>query len=144
MRFGQHSIDRFASALNTLLPRYNACWKDPTCEAMDALHLLDNDWRRENKWCNPPWPLLPNLVPKLRQSGATVTVVAHGLTRKVWHRALTEMASKEIIFTPRRDLFQPRRRALRGTTCSPHWHVTIFCVPFRRGSTCDEERPMLR
>jgi hypothetical protein len=24
MRFGQHSIDRFASALNTLLPRYNA------------------------------------------------------------------------------------------------------------------------
>jgi hypothetical protein len=25
MRFGKHSIDRFASALNTLLPRYNAC-----------------------------------------------------------------------------------------------------------------------
>jgi hypothetical protein len=23
-RFGKHSIDRFASALNTLLPRYNA------------------------------------------------------------------------------------------------------------------------
>eukprot|EP00873_Tetraselmis_striata_P012486 jgi/Tetstr1/432750/TSEL_022116.t1 len=30
-RFGPHSIDRFASALNTLIPRYNAAWLDPTC-----------------------------------------------------------------------------------------------------------------
>eukprot|EP00873_Tetraselmis_striata_P025467 jgi/Tetstr1/445731/TSEL_033379.t1 len=29
-RFGPHSIDRFASALNTMLPRYNAAWLDPT------------------------------------------------------------------------------------------------------------------
>jgi hypothetical protein len=144
MRFGKHSIDRFASALNTLLPRYNADWKDLTCEAMDALHLRDNDWRRVNKWCNRPWPLLPNLVQKLRQSGATATVVAPRWTGKVWHQALTEMAFEEIIVAPRRDLFQPRRRALRGTTCSPHWHVTIFRVPFRRGSTCDEERSLLR
>jgi hypothetical protein len=48
MRFKKHSIDRFASALNTLLPRYNAGSKDPTCEAVDALHLPYNDWRREN------------------------------------------------------------------------------------------------
>eukprot|EP00873_Tetraselmis_striata_P002689 jgi/Tetstr1/422953/TSEL_013732.t1 len=47
-RFGPHSIDRFASALNTLLPRYNAAWLDPTCEAVDSLHLPDADLRREN------------------------------------------------------------------------------------------------
>eukprot|EP00873_Tetraselmis_striata_P036665 jgi/Tetstr1/456929/TSEL_043599.t1 len=35
-RFGPHSIDRFASALNTMLPRYNAVFLDPTCEAMDC------------------------------------------------------------------------------------------------------------
>jgi hypothetical protein len=40
MRFGQNSIDRFASALNT---RYNTGWRDPTCEAVDALHLHDED-----------------------------------------------------------------------------------------------------
>jgi hypothetical protein len=55
-RFGKHSIDRFASALNTLLPRYNARWRDPTCEAVDALHLLDSNWRKEKKWCNPRGP----------------------------------------------------------------------------------------
>jgi hypothetical protein len=76
LRFGQHSIHRFASALKTLLPRYNAGWKDPTCEAVDALHLPDDEWCRENNRCNPPWPLLPNLVQKLRQSGAAATIVA--------------------------------------------------------------------
>jgi hypothetical protein len=38
---------------------------------------------------------------------------------KVWHHALTKMASEELIVAPRRDLFQPGRRALRGTKCSP-------------------------
>jgi hypothetical protein len=133
-RFGKHSIDCFASALNTLLPRYNAGWKDPTCEAVDALHLPDNDWRKENNWCNPPWPLLPNLVQKLRQSVAAATVVAPRWTGKVWHQALTELASEEIIIAPRRDLFQPRRRVLRGTIGSPHRHLTIFRVSFRLGS----------
>jgi hypothetical protein len=47
-RFGRHPIDHFASALKTLLPRYNADWRDPTCEAVDALHLSGENWRREN------------------------------------------------------------------------------------------------
>jgi hypothetical protein len=47
MRFGKHSIDRLASALDTLLPRYNAGGKDPTCEGVDALHLPDNEWRKK-------------------------------------------------------------------------------------------------
>jgi hypothetical protein len=61
-RFGRHSIERFASALNKLLPRYNVRWKDPTCETVDALQLSDSNWRKENNWCNPPRLLLPNLV----------------------------------------------------------------------------------
>eukprot|EP00873_Tetraselmis_striata_P022713 jgi/Tetstr1/442977/TSEL_031037.t1 len=84
-RFGPHSIDRFASALNTLLPRYNAAWLDPTCESVDSLHLPDADWRRENNWCNAPWPLLPDLVHKLQQSGAAATVVAPRWEGKAWH-----------------------------------------------------------
>eukprot|EP00873_Tetraselmis_striata_P042108 jgi/Tetstr1/462372/TSEL_007378.t1 len=39
------TIDRFASALNTMVPRYSAAWLDPTCEAVDSLHLPDADWR---------------------------------------------------------------------------------------------------
>eukprot|EP00873_Tetraselmis_striata_P009540 jgi/Tetstr1/429804/TSEL_019671.t1 len=74
--WGAHSVDRFASAMNAMLPRYNAAWLDPGCEAMDSMHLSDAEWRRENIYCNPPWPLPPDLVQKLRQSGAAATVVA--------------------------------------------------------------------
>eukprot|EP00873_Tetraselmis_striata_P014461 jgi/Tetstr1/434725/TSEL_023778.t1 len=74
--WGAHSVDRFASAMNAMLPRNNAAWLDPGCEAVDSLHLSDAEWRRENNYCNPPWPLLPDLVQKLRQSGAAATVVA--------------------------------------------------------------------
>eukprot|EP00873_Tetraselmis_striata_P014170 jgi/Tetstr1/434434/TSEL_023534.t1 len=114
-RFGPHSIDRFASALNTLLPRYNAVWLDPTCEAVDALHLPDADWRRENNLCNAPWPLLPDLVQKLQQSVAAATVVAPRWEGKAWHQALTEMAVEELTVAPRASLFRPGRRDGRGT-----------------------------
>jgi hypothetical protein len=69
-QFGPHTIDRFASALNTLLPRYNENWLDPSCEAMDALYLADSAWKKNNNWCNPPWLMLPDLALKLHQSGA--------------------------------------------------------------------------
>jgi hypothetical protein len=65
-QFGPHKIDRFASALNTLLPRYNANRLNPSCEAVDSLHFADNQWREENNWCRPPWPLLPDLAQKLQ------------------------------------------------------------------------------
>eukprot|EP00873_Tetraselmis_striata_P017714 jgi/Tetstr1/437978/TSEL_026608.t1 len=109
-RFGPHSIDRFASALNTLLPRYNAAWLDPTCEAVDSLHLPDADWRHENNWCNAPWPLLLDLVQKLRQSGAAATVVAPRWEGKAWHHALTELAVEELTVAPRAGLFRPGRQ----------------------------------
>eukprot|EP00873_Tetraselmis_striata_P001518 jgi/Tetstr1/421782/TSEL_012685.t1 len=83
--WGAYSVDRFASALNAMLPRYNAAWLDPGCEAVDSLHLSDAEWRRENNYCNPPWPLLPDLVQKLHQSGEAATVVAPRWEGKVWH-----------------------------------------------------------
>eukprot|EP00873_Tetraselmis_striata_P039900 jgi/Tetstr1/460164/TSEL_005480.t1 len=114
-RFGPHSIDRFASSLNTLLPRYNAAWLDPTCEAVDSLHLPNADWRRENNWCNAPWSLLPDLVQKLQQSGAAAIVVAPRWEGKAWHQALTEMAVEELTVAPRAGLFRPGRRDGRGS-----------------------------
>jgi hypothetical protein len=52
-QFAPHTIDRFASALNTLLPSYNANMLDPSCEAVDSLYLADTQWREKNNRCNP-------------------------------------------------------------------------------------------
>eukprot|EP00873_Tetraselmis_striata_P001731 jgi/Tetstr1/421995/TSEL_001239.t1 len=118
-RFCPHSIDRFASALITLLPRYNAAWLDPTCEAVDSLHLPDADWRRENNWCNAPWPLLPDLVQKLQQSGAAATVVAPRWEGTAWHQALTDMTVEELTVAPRAGFFRPGRRDRRASSLQP-------------------------
>eukprot|EP00873_Tetraselmis_striata_P014674 jgi/Tetstr1/434938/TSEL_023934.t1 len=143
-QFGPHSIDRFASALNTLLPRYNAAWLDPTCEAVDSLHLPDADWRRENNWCNAPWPLLPDLVQKLQQSGAAATVMAPRWEGKAWHHALTEMAGEELTVVPRAGLFRPGRRDGRAA-----WAPAIaasyasYCMKQYFRFSEEERRPAL-
>eukprot|EP00873_Tetraselmis_striata_P004552 jgi/Tetstr1/424816/TSEL_015319.t1 len=95
-RFGLHYIDRFASALNTLLPRCNVAWLDPSCEAVDSLHVLDAGWRRENNLCNAPWPVLPNnLVLKLVHSGAAAAVVGPRWDGKAWHHVLAKIAVED-------------------------------------------------
>eukprot|EP00873_Tetraselmis_striata_P021815 jgi/Tetstr1/442079/TSEL_003162.t1 len=136
-RFGPHSIDRFASALNTLLPRYNAAWLGPTCEAVDSLHLPDADWRRENNWCNAPWPLLPDLVQKLHQNGAAATVVAPRWEGKAWHQALTEMAVEELTVAPRAGLFRTGRRDGRAAWAPATAASYASCMELR---FCEEER----
>jgi hypothetical protein len=48
-RWGAHSINRFASMLNTQLPHFNAGWRD---------------------YCDPPSTALPTVATKLRILGA--------------------------------------------------------------------------
>jgi hypothetical protein len=116
---GPHTIDRFASALNMLLPRYNANWLDSSSETVIALHLSDANWRDENNWCNPPWHVLPALAQKLLQSGATFTMVAPRWQGKAWHQALPELACNETVMSARAHWFRPGRRPGRGTIGKP-------------------------
>eukprot|EP00873_Tetraselmis_striata_P004939 jgi/Tetstr1/425203/TSEL_015664.t1 len=68
-KLGACTIDRFATAENALLPHYNARWRDPRCEAVDAMRLSDAEWRCGRNWCNPPWNLIGELVSKPESSG---------------------------------------------------------------------------
>ena len=47
----QHSVDRFATALNALLPRFNSRWEQPGAKAVNSLALSDEHWRSEKNWC---------------------------------------------------------------------------------------------
>ena len=53
-QWGPHHIDRFATAENAQLRRYNSKWLDPRTEAVDSLRLFDTEWALEHNWCNPP------------------------------------------------------------------------------------------
>jgi hypothetical protein len=85
-RWGPHTIDRFASMLNAQLPRFSARWRDPQCEDVDCLRLLDAAWYRENNYCNPrglPYlrspPSWPNHKPQ-RQSSPPASRTKRGTT----------------------------------------------------------------
>eukprot|EP00873_Tetraselmis_striata_P006395 jgi/Tetstr1/426659/TSEL_016929.t1 len=84
-KWGACTIDRFATSENALLPRYNARWRDPRCEAVDALRLSDVAWRCERNWCNPPWNLIGDLVSKLESSGAPAIVIVPYWPDKAWY-----------------------------------------------------------
>ena len=55
-KLGPYSYDMCAAidGSNAQLPNY---WtKERSC--------MDQDWRNENLWCNPPWDLLPDIITK--------------------------------------------------------------------------------
>ena len=131
--WGPYSIDRFATMENAMLPRYNARWRDPRCEAVDSLRLSDQHWRVNANWCNPPWELLQELVLKLQRSGASATVVAPNWVGESWHQQLMELSSDIIIYPPARDLFFPGRLGARAGVGRPGWSVVVCRVPSRRG-----------
>eukprot|EP00873_Tetraselmis_striata_P000014 jgi/Tetstr1/420278/TSEL_001027.t1 len=130
-KWGACTIDRFATSENALLPRYNARWRDPRCEAVDALRLSDGAWRCERNWCNPPWNLIGDLVSKLESSGAPAIVIVPYWPDKAWYQLLSEMCSDMRSWKPRHDLFIPGRTGDRLPVGAPRWPVVAFNIPAR-------------
>eukprot|EP00873_Tetraselmis_striata_P003446 jgi/Tetstr1/423710/TSEL_014344.t1 len=130
-KWGACTIDRFATSENALLPRYNARWRDPRCEAVDALRLSDAAWRCERNWCNPPWNLIGDLVSKLESSGAPAIVIVPYWPDKAWYQLLSEMCSDMRSWKPRHDLFIPGRTGDRLPVGAPRWPVVAFNIPAR-------------
>jgi hypothetical protein len=124
--WGPHTVDRFATANDKQLPRFNSRERGPGCEAVDAMAQPDAEWRRERNWCHPPWALLPALAAKLRVSGASATVVAPTWRSAPWYGELLALCSELRVEPARRDLFE--RAPAQGPTS---WSVTVFKVPLR-------------
>ena len=99
-RFGPHTVDRFASASDALLPRVNSERPTPRGAGVDAFAQVD--WGLGRSWCHPPWRLLPRLALFLRQTGAAATVVAPDWPGRAWYQALRELASAQLRLPPRR------------------------------------------
>jgi hypothetical protein len=131
--WGLHTVDRFASSTNKQIPRYNSKWRDGTAEAVDSLHLSDQEWRAENNWCNPPWELLDDLALKLRKSGAAATVIAPYWPKKPWFLHLSEMSTESVDMPPSHDLFSPQRQQGHAGVGPSAWSVVAFRLPLRPG-----------
>ena len=128
-RWGLHTIDRFATANNHQLPKFNSQFCDPLSSGVDALAQSDQDWRQENNWVNPPWELLDDVVAKLRNSGGAATVIAPDWPDRAWYQRLLELSS-EIVTMPRHhNMFYPGRLGSSVAIGPSSWNAVAFRVP---------------
>ncbi|KAK3282144.1 hypothetical protein CYMTET_10105 [Cymbomonas tetramitiformis] len=80
--WGRHTVDRFATDKNHLLPRFNSRWWCPGTENVNC--FLNDDWFQENNWCNPPFGLVGQLLRCLIRHGARATVICPRWTGRHW------------------------------------------------------------
>ena len=88
-RWGPHSIDRFATSLNTQLPRYNSLFWDVGTEALDA---FAQNWSGENNFVNAPWALIPRILEKIVVDQAVATVIAPRFKAQPWFQRLRQLS----------------------------------------------------
>ena len=72
LKWGPHSIDRFADEHNHLLPRFDSRFWNPYCEAMDT---FTRSWDFDNNWVCPPPHLVPQTLKHMRSCCAQGTLI---------------------------------------------------------------------
>ena len=92
--WGPHDVDRFASATDTLLPRFNSLFLDHRSEGVNA---LAQSWAGTLSWVHPPWQDLPAVVYFLRSTGAAATVLAPWWPSAHWFPDLMALASDHLL-----------------------------------------------
>jgi hypothetical protein len=113
-----HSCDRFATAENALLARFNSAHAHPLSSGVDAFSQAD--WAAGRSWCHPPIALLPRLALLLRESRAAATVVAPDWPAQAWYQALRSLATRwERVPAYRRPFASPEAAA---------WGAIVFHV----------------
>jgi hypothetical protein len=120
-----HTVDRFASADNCLLPRYNSLHADPDAEAEDC---YSQDWSGEVNWCHPPISCLDQLAHFLREQPAAATVVAPYWPGKAWFRELLDLAGDYRLIGSAADLADPQYLSRFKLRPPGAWPLVTFVI----------------
>ena len=121
-RFGDVTVDLFASETNRQITRFVSKYHASSAVATDAFSL---DWGAERAWINPPWGLLPRVLTKIRADAADALVVAPMWTSAAWWPDFLELAVDYTVIAPARDVFFPGHLASVEPMGSPRWHVVV-------------------
>lgn len=141
VRWGKHTVDRFASAENRQGGlRFNSLYYSPGAEAVDC---FTQDWNGEGEvnWCNPPFALVGRLWAFLRaKSVRAATVIVPDWPSAPWWPALCSVAGwspavLEVQELDRAvDLFRPGvHNGNQHGVGKPRWRVFALRVSFARG-----------
>ena len=126
-RWGECSIDRFASAEDAVLPAFNSMCLDPKSAGTDA--FAQENWEDHLNFCNPPFAELPRLAHLLRDSGAAAVVVAPYWPAQGWFQALQELAVESFIL-PQHLVCLSQPPSPRSERSGPtSWQAIVFAIP---------------
>ena len=123
--WGPHTIDRFATGLNSQLPKYNSRFADPGTHGIDA--LAQQDWGSHNNYVNPPFRLIPQVLQLVSKQEAYATIIAPKWPSQPWYQQLTRMAISPPLRLPKIGL-------TRGTTPMPEacrnrrWRIYVWRI----------------
>jgi Reverse transcriptase (RNA-dependent DNA polymerase) len=92
-RRGPFTVDLFASRTNHRLPRYYSRYPDPGATATDA---FSQDWRGEQSYCFPPFPVIGQVLRKLELEGGVMTIIVPEWTTQPWWPTLLGLRNPRI------------------------------------------------
>jgi hypothetical protein len=124
--WGPHSIDLFASSMNTKLQRYMSWKHDPKAEAQDA--LLQPWTHLGRPYICPPWNLIPRILQKLKQEKVQATIIVPNWSGAIWAPTIRTMATAPPIHLPRSAVLDPKGNELGLLSKNPTWSLTAWSV----------------
>jgi len=120
--YGVHTVDRFASALNTHCPRFNSRHHFPGTEAVDAFSV---SWAgSDNSWVNPPFAQASRVVDKIVAEGANATVLLPVWTAHSWWARAVERANEAWLLPEVAGVFSSGHS--RRPAPHPTWRLAVF------------------
>lgn len=95
--FGPFEVDLFASSINNKCEAYVSWFPDPGSIAVDAFTL---SWKGSNFYAFPPFILIPRVLRKIVDEGATGTIVVPWWPSQAWFPLFQRLLiSEPIIFS---------------------------------------------
>ena len=87
-RWGEPTVDLFASRMNKQVNRYYSWKPDPGAAAVDA---MSESWSRESFYAFPPFNMVTEVLRKIEQDEASGVIVVPYWTAQSWFPKLTDM-----------------------------------------------------
>lgn len=123
-RWGTHSVDLFASRLNSHCQRFVAWRPDPLASALNGCAY---DAQNHNAWAAPPFPLLQKFLNKLVKTPSPTTLILPHWPSAPWFPLLNLLPVWEILpLPPQAVRWSPRDLLSLG---QPPSMLALRCLP---------------
>ena len=114
------SADMFASSEHHQLPRYYSLFPDKFAHGIDC---FAHDWSLETPYANPPWPLIPAMLRKIKLHRMKAMVVVPTWPSSSWWLLFTQMNIRSVEYN--QPIYLAHDGQLRP---APRWSTTIALV----------------